>query len=98
MPVLCGSEPWSAPFAKDTARILQAANAVPAAADETVVVLLDTQQFHIDAQRRTTVVQRKVCRVVAAGAVEAWSSLEHECAPWYENRPELRARVMTADG
>ena len=92
------AEPWTAPFVKDQSQLLVAAKAVSAPDGADAVVLLDEQRYSIDSAGRTTSTLRKVYRVLTADAVEDWSSVEQEYAPWHERRPELRARVITADG
>lgn len=98
IPRAMAAEPWDAPFAKDTARILAAASAVAADADAAGVILLDEKRFSVDAQGRVTSVQRSVLRVVSADSVEELASLEAGYAPWYQKKPEVRARVLTTDG
>ncbi|MGJ5816128.1 DUF3857 domain-containing protein [Paludibaculum fermentans] len=93
-----GDAPWTVPFSKDTTRSVAAAKAVSAPDGADAIVLLDEQRYLIDPQGRTTAILRKVYRVLTTDGVEDWSSLEQEYAPWYQRRPELRARVLTADG
>lgn len=92
------NEPWAVPFARDTSRSVAAAKAVSAPDGADAIVLLDEQHYSIDPQGRTTATLRKVYRVLTTNGVEDWSSVEQEYAPWYQRRPELRARVLTADG
>jgi tetratricopeptide (TPR) repeat protein/transglutaminase-like putative cysteine protease len=90
--------PWDREFASDVKGILESAKAAPAPADQSVVILLDEQRFSIDRQGRATSTFRKLYRILSQDAVDGWASIEHEYQPWFENRPELRARVITADG
>ncbi len=93
-----GTEPWAGPFAKDTARVLAAARATLGTDGADAVVLLDEQRYAVDSAGRISTTLRKVYRVLTADGVDDWSSIEQEYAPWHERKPELRARVITADG
>lgn len=88
-----------APFASDPQALLAAAQAVkPQKEDDSAIVLLDEATVTFDAQGRSTRVERLIFRVIDESAVESWSTIEAEWSPWYLERPEIDARVVTKDG
>ncbi|MFL6289882.1 MAG: DUF3857 domain-containing protein [Thermoanaerobaculia bacterium] len=94
------AEPWEAgAFAADPAEMLRAASAVAAGGDEEdVIVLLSERRTSYDEQGRASRVRRVVYRILKASADAGWSSIEEPWSPWYQERPQLRARVITPDG
>src|SRR5438876_4938093 len=98
LPAAPATTPWDAPFSGNTGAILEESRRVPVPDSQGAIVLLEDHKYTIDRNSRTTTTIRKVFRILQQDAVEDWSSIEHEYAPWYENRPEFRARVIRADG
>jgi transglutaminase-like putative cysteine protease len=97
-PLLAG-EPWDGPpFAGDPARILEAAKPAPGEEEAAAVVLLDEEFHSFDAGGRDTSRRRMVLRIVSPAGIDDWASLEETWSPWFEERPLLKARVITADG
>ncbi len=92
------AEPWAAPFAKPEWALLDAAARIQAAEGQGVVELLDEAIVRFDAQGRTTRSRRKMFKIEKQSAVEDYSSIERSYEPWHEQRPTVRARVITADG
>lgn len=92
------AEPWDVPFAGDARAILQAARSVSVPDDQSIVVLLEQHGYIIDENGRIASTIRKIYRIIKEDAVEDWSSIEQEYQPWHENKPDLRARVITEDG
>lgn len=97
-PTSHAAQPWDTPFANDTHAIIQAARALSVPDDQSIVVLLEQHDYVISENGRITATTRKVYRVLKEDAVEDWSSLEQEYQPWHENKPVLKARVITEDG
>src|SRR5687768_4356690 len=93
------AEPWEAPaFSADPAALVRAASALPDGSGESIdVLLLETVRSFDDAGRETYT-QRFVYRFTDDQAHESWSTLEHSWSPWNQERPRLRARVITPDG
>ena len=92
--------PWDRdPFGADSREVLAAA-AAQASGDEgqPVVVLSEEGRFLVDDQGRVDYTYRFVYRVQTQEGAEGWASVEAGWAPWYEERPQIRARVVTADG
>lgn len=94
---LSASEPWDAPFSADPKALVDAAQAV-SADDAGVVVLLDEARYTFDESGRSTLAQHVVYRVANESGVEHWSTVEALWAPWYQEKPEIKARVISKDG
>jgi tetratricopeptide (TPR) repeat protein/transglutaminase-like putative cysteine protease len=90
--------PWqSAPFAAAPAEVLQAATA-DSPKDADVVVLSTYVHYVYDAEGKKTVTERRVFRIINETAISGWSAVTAPYAPWYQERPTIRARVITTDG
>lgn len=91
--------PWEgAAFSSDPADIARAAAAVAPDAGESVVVLLSEASYSYDDAGRETYIQRNVYRIVGPGAHESWSAVDEQWSPWHQEKPRIRARVITPDG
>jgi tetratricopeptide (TPR) repeat protein len=95
---LRAAEPWDVPFAGNPQVLLDAAKRIPVPETQPVLILLEQHQIAIDEGGRITSKVRKVFRVANEDALEEWASVEQEFQPWHESKPELRARVIAADG
>ena len=93
-----GEAPWRTPFPDDSGALLAAAAAVEHEDDASVVVLLEEGHVRFDAEGRQTYRRRLVYRIVSQARSERWSRVAALWAPWYQARPEIRARVVTAGG
>jgi transglutaminase-like putative cysteine protease/tetratricopeptide (TPR) repeat protein len=100
MPMITAAErPWEAgAFAGDARAVLQAAKAVAARADAEATVLYDEAKYVLDAEGRCVTTTRAVYRIETAQGVQDFSAVEAPWAHWRQARPEIRARVITADG
>ena len=65
---------------------------------ERLVVLLDEGIFSFDNEGRCTSRYRLVYRILTPAGMDEWDTIAAGWAPWYEERPILRARVVTPDG
>lgn len=98
LPLFAQQQPWDGtPLSADPKAILDAAEKVPAG-DADAVVLLEEMHYVFDAQGRSTGTERLVYRVVAESAIDDWSTAVAGWAPWYQDRPEIVARVIAKDG
>lgn len=92
-------EPWEAgPFVADPAAVIEAASRIGASAEDPVIVLFSETRLRFEEDGRVTRVKRVLYRIQQAEVDASWSALERSWAPWYQERPELRARVITPDG
>ena len=98
LPCVGAPEPWDAPFVTDAAAVLQRATQISADEDANVLVLLDDYRISIDARGRARETHRKVYRILKEEAVEDWSVVEESYQPWREQKPSIRARVITKTG
>lgn len=97
-PVLA-AEPWEGPaFSADPAALAHAANGLGDAGEAGVDVLLLETVRSFDEAGRETYTQRLVYRFTDGTAHESWSAVEQSWSPWHQERPRLRARVVTPDG
>ena len=93
------AETWDAPsFSTPAPQLLEAARSVQRARPVDIVVLLDERIFVLDDQHRLTRTNRLVYRVDSRDGVERWAASSARWQPWHQARPEIHARVVTADG
>ncbi len=90
--------PWDAPFASDNRAISEAARKVDRPGSLGVVLLLEDDQFLTHKDGRVEETSRVVYRVDRQQSAEAFSSVNRPYQPWFQEKPELRARVITPDG
>lgn len=93
------AEPWDGPaFSADPAVMARAAAALGSDGDGGIDVLLLETVRSLDETGRESYTQRFVYRFTEGQAHESWSAVEHSWSPWHQERPRLRARVITPDG
>lgn len=93
------AEPWLAePFSADAATLVAAAAAVPPPAGADVHQLLEDHSYTFDDAGRLVHRWRVVYRVLTPAGTRSWAAVSAMWEPWHQDRPELRARVITADG
>ena len=84
-------------FSASAEDIQKAAAAVPAEKYMDATVLFERDAYALDMQGRVTYRHSMVYRIEAQSGVEGWSETEARWEPWYQNEPEIRARVIGAD-
>jgi len=93
------TQPWDGPaFSGDPQSMLKAASAIEVEKNAIVTVLLDERKLTSDEQGARKVVYRLLYRVDTPSGAEHWDSVGITWAPWHQKRPEIRARVITAEG
>jgi tetratricopeptide (TPR) repeat protein len=91
-------QPWSgAPFHAEPKAMLAAAEAVPSG-EAGSIVLLDEAHYTFDEQGHAVSTRRTIARIVNDSAVEDWSTVEAVWAPWFQEKPQIEARVISKDG
>ncbi len=97
---LNAAEVWDGPpFASDPKALLAAAEKIkPAKPEDGMIILLDENVVRFEADGRATRVERLIFRVIDESGVDGWSTIEATWQPWYRERPQVDARVVTADG
>jgi tetratricopeptide (TPR) repeat protein len=93
------TQPWEGTaLSADPQAIRQAAAAIPPPASANADVLFHQHRYHFEKDGRRTETQQLVYRVDTAAAVDDWSSTSVTWAPWYQQRPTIRVRVINPDG
>ncbi len=85
-------------FTTPAAELLAAANAVPAPDKGGVIVLMEEGNFTFDAEGRCISRYRTVYRILTQAGAKEWAAISWGWAPWFQERPVLRARVVSPDG
>ncbi|MGH9796269.1 MAG: DUF3857 domain-containing transglutaminase family protein, partial [Candidatus Acidiferrales bacterium] len=94
-----GVEPWNEPaFASDAGALYRAASALPVEDGHDALIVLEEGKYEFDAEGRATYTHRMIYRVLTAVGVEGWSSVTGNWEPWQQERPVIRARVVTPSG
>ena len=93
------AEPWEVPaFSAKPEAILQAAQAMPIPKDVDVEILFQEVSRQYDSEQRCQCTIHRVARWLTEKATEENSNAEATWAPWHDQRPVIRARVITPDG
>jgi tetratricopeptide (TPR) repeat protein len=91
-------QPWDGPaFSAKPAELLNASQAAGGADKSTTIVFLEERTISLDASHRMVDTHRFVLRLGSKDA-EPWSAIEETWSPWRQQKPTLRARVITPDG
>ncbi len=92
--------PFSKPaFAASPVELLELAKACDydlGSAD--VEILLDEGRFSIDLEGKTTAISRQIYRCLTRDAFDQYGVVQASWSPWYQDRPSIRARVITPGG
>ncbi|HMB52621.1 MAG TPA: DUF3857 domain-containing transglutaminase family protein [Thermoanaerobaculia bacterium] len=97
VPPVLADAPWDEPFDPDAVAIAAAAAAYEPAA-EGARVLLEEIVVRYAEDGSEELRYREVVRIESPAAVEGWGELMAVWQPWHQERPEMRARVIAADG
>lgn len=89
--------PWDEPFTDDVSTVLAAA-ATPDRAEQGVRVLLEDVSHRYDESGRAVHTRRLVYRLDSPAGVDGWDQVIAAWRPWYQERPEIRARVIEPGG
>ena len=95
------SLPWDGvPFSAPAAEVARAAAALPAPADRDadVEVLLEETSYVFDDTGAHDSTTHVVFRVLTRTGAEQWATVGAEWSPWLEDKPEVRARVISSGG
>lgn len=98
LPLSAGEiKPWPYPFMRADGEVLTTA-AKAVYADDPPQQLWREVRFDIDREGRRTQTERNVFYVANHTDLETYSHLSATWLPWYQARPNLRARVVHPDG
>jgi len=78
--------------------MLAAAAELPPPDDAEVEMLLTETELVVEADGLRSYQQRLVYRILKPTGLDAWSTVESPWSPWYQERPVIRARVITPQG
>jgi len=94
-----GAGGWKlARFTDDTHALYEAASSVTPKAGTDIVVLIDEENYVFEAGGKAAHATYVVYKVLTQRGAEGWDNISLDWEPWHEDRPALRARVLTPDG
>ena len=86
------------PFSASPESLLALAAANKPAGEPGVHLLRMDQRLSFDAQGRSTYYSYRIFHILTEEDMESWSTVGASWAPWHQDKPTLRARVITPDG
>lgn len=91
--------PWEGKsFSSPASELFAEAKSVSVSENAKAIILIDEGSFSFDEDGRCLRRYRMVYRILTEAGLEEWASISAGWSPWYEERPILRARVITPDG
>ena len=78
--------------------IQKAASKIPAEKFVDATVLFERDTYVIGADGRLTYRHSMISRIETQAGIQAWSETSERWEPWFQNRPEMQARVIDSDG
>ncbi|MCC9645277.1 DUF3857 domain-containing protein [Rhodopirellula sp. JC740] len=91
--------PWDGGFFEASAEsVLAGAASVPIDDESFSEFLLHDERVQISADHRVTKTTKRVYRILSRDDVGSRASLSVDWNPWLEDKPTMRARVITRDG
>jgi len=89
---------WNLPrFTADPATLNQTAASVNPKTGTDVIVLDEENSYVFDEEGKAVHTHYLVYKVMTQRGAEGWDSIDLGWQPWHEDRPTMRARVVTAD-
>ena len=85
-------------FSVDAAELIRIAATIPVGARYSAIQLLEDNFISYDEAGRATAVYRYIFRLERESAIQGWGIVQAGWLPWLEERPIIRARVITPDG
>jgi transglutaminase-like putative cysteine protease/tetratricopeptide (TPR) repeat protein len=90
---------WSGPaFSADPESLRRAAAEIKPAKDAEATIFFSDFNIILDSAGKMTKTRRLVYRIETKEGVEDWAEVRGNWEPWYQAKPEIKARVITADG
>ncbi len=91
-------QPWEAArFSASPSAAQKAASNIPAPAGVDVVVIHEEESRVFEADGRSTSTYYLLFKVVTQKGAEDWADMSLDWEPWHEERPTMKARVITSD-
>lgn len=92
------SLPWDEPhFSSDARTFYDAASSVHAPGGADVLVLDEEEKYSFDSDGRQVYTHYLVYKVLTQKGAESWDSIGVRWEPWHDQRPAVKARVITSD-
>ena len=85
-------------FSTDTAALYQTASKIAPPAGADVVVLENEERVSFNTDGKAVCTRYFLYKVLTQKGANDWASIAASWEPWREERPSLRARVITSDG
>lgn len=85
-------------FAASPADIQNAAAKISAEPFMEATVLFERNAYSFDTSGRLTFRHTMIYRIETKEGVDDWAEIRVHWSPWYQNQPEIRARVIAPDG
>ena len=96
---LHADEIWNAPsFSASPGALQQAAAAVKADKDAVATILVHDEHYTYDREGKAVETYHTIYRVENEEGVSGWAETRAQWDPWYQSKPEIRARVITTEG
>lgn len=86
------------PMSLTPTELQRAATSLPVPEGEGLLTVARQIRYAFDAQGRATASFRGVVRILTTTGARSFGPLESEWAPWHQERPQIRARVIGSDG
>ena len=95
--VAFAEEIWDGPpLSADPQAVVDALAKHPRPDDADVQILLDEMTYTVDSQRRIHYEHRRIYRCLTRAGARDWAFVSAAWRDWYEERPTIKARVITA--
>jgi tetratricopeptide (TPR) repeat protein len=85
-------------FSTSAGELLSAAGQIKAEPFVEATVFLERDAYSFDGSGRLTYRHTMIYRVETQAALDNWSGIGLQWHPWYQNAPEIHARVIAPDG
>jgi transglutaminase-like putative cysteine protease/Tfp pilus assembly protein PilF len=90
---------WDGPaFSAAPDALRQAAADIKSAKDTVVTVLLNEQRMAFDFEGKSVETRHMIYRIESEAGVKGWAETSTRWEPWRQERPQIKARVITSDG
>jgi len=90
---------WDSPaFTADPVILRQAALGVPASKYSDATLLLNDLHFRFDENGKMFETRHSIYRIENEDGVEDWAETSGQWEAWHQDKPEIKARVITTDG
>ena len=97
--LLSAEEVWDVPaFSADPESLRRAAAEIKPGKDADATILLNEHLASLDATGKILKKHHMIYRIETKDGIEIWAKIRGEWSPWYQSRPEIRARVISPDG